>query len=159
MQGNELDGSTAHVFGRGRGGALSAGGHYATGGRGCDQVDAPIDSFASQCCSPEVSSQTREYVRTRMPLPDQAQALSLPDGAHRSRKFLRPEREAKYLQSGEPDNPALCRGPAVSSPGPREREDHNDEEYKPIFFLEEMDQLERVLPPLVCMLVSSPCPT
>ena len=48
VQGNELDGNTIHVFRRGRDGALTAAGRYATGGRGGDQVDAPTDSLASQ---------------------------------------------------------------------------------------------------------------
>jgi 6-phosphogluconolactonase (cycloisomerase 2 family) len=48
VQGNELDGNTIHVFKRGKNGALSAAGEYATGGTGGDQVDAPTDSLASQ---------------------------------------------------------------------------------------------------------------
>ncbi|MGW7202731.1 lactonase family protein [Streptomyces sp. NPDC054837] len=48
VQGNELDGNTIHVFKRGKNGALSAVGDYATGGTGGDQVDAPTDSLASQ---------------------------------------------------------------------------------------------------------------
>ncbi|WP_328878760.1 lactonase family protein [Streptomyces sp. NBC_00299] len=48
VQGNELDGNTIHAFRRGKDGALSAAGRYATGGKGGDQVDAPTDSLASQ---------------------------------------------------------------------------------------------------------------
>lgn len=48
VQGNELAGNMIHVFERGDGGALTAEGTYATGGKGGDQVDAPTDSLASQ---------------------------------------------------------------------------------------------------------------
>ncbi|MDQ0596436.1 hypothetical protein QF037_000781 [Streptomyces canus] len=48
VQSNELDGNSIHVFKRGKNGALSAAGDYATGGSGGDQVDAPTDSLASQ---------------------------------------------------------------------------------------------------------------
>ncbi|WP_406206376.1 hypothetical protein OG331_40595 [Streptomyces sp. NBC_01017] len=48
VQGNELEGNTIHAFRRGKDGALSAAGRYATGGKGGDQVDAPTDSLASQ---------------------------------------------------------------------------------------------------------------
>ncbi|MFF7048103.1 lactonase family protein [Streptomyces griseorubiginosus] len=48
VQGNELAGNKIHVFQRGDDGVLAAGGTYATGGKGGDQVDAPTDSLASQ---------------------------------------------------------------------------------------------------------------
>jgi hypothetical protein len=47
VQGSALDGNTIHVLRRGKDGALSAAGRYATGGKGGDQVDAPTDSLST----------------------------------------------------------------------------------------------------------------